>query len=982
MSRKEIIGLRGLETNSDPTLVKDGGMDELVNLKKTEDGRLSIVGGLTVACNLGMGVHPLYIHSLPNGKSVLISAIDSSTDSRRCSLVASHEKLSSDTTWKEKSTKRLIKADADSVEVYNAKFYGSGNLLTISYSESIEYYLHSDDEYIFQFIPSSPCIKVTEKKYFYNEIVVRDPSYLELGTITAQKQRDGAGSIGRSSNGNIIIVQGNRGFPQGDLSDYLGFIKMHVSNGTNEMYERVLFIAVVRLFDGSYIASSNIEEVGFPGGGEVSMRLFDDKKAQLKSMAFRMPRMSFSLEASIETKGYEEKHLQLISSVDVFAYKFDPYAQPQLTDRDTIDGAVVMYNPVYSVKASKDGKEILSDANGFYYIGSGKKEKGFVFTTSTNDKKSNFKLHNRHENPLFREADLFVQQEALDWSKLSPVSTLIGDRYHFNRKSHLYNIKEFYKVSEVLTPFVSTSDLEVISAVWYRVYIVTQDNITISVGNTKWLDERVFANLYTPIFGIQKIIVEKVRLGIVVSRWDIPLNKHSYMPISFCCCSTLEAISDDDVKFDQLVTPRETGINKPSQLYTWSKGLTSLFSTPLHSNYKSPESKSFYERLNVLKVSEIDNPISFTASRTYGYSGRVLALSTMVSAPEEYHFGTYPLYVFTSKGVVAMQQGDGSVYYSGTVFVSSDVIDSPRGIVDTPHGVCFVSNGQVYVMRNGREKISTLVEGNSGHTDFYDKTIQAVYEEYFSHITWKNELLSKPIPFAKYVEGCELYYSYRHDEVVAINNLHRKISFEEGEKSFYTGLPYCYVFDFKALSWYKRTIPYTEYYTQIGGGKDISVSNYLQDGGAFFLSNKTDSKSVLYSWDNRDGSPSNILAITRPVSFGDTNLNRVEQVALRAFILSVLKDVTHNDAIVTYENWVVGYKGSLSFYILGSQDGVVWRAIGGKRDIGDMRDVVVGLNRSNAHRYYSFAIVGASNSGTYFNAMEVVVSDGFNNRLR
>lgn len=107
---------------------------------------------------------------------------------------------------------------------------------------------------------------------------------------------------------------------------------------------------------------------------------------------------------------------------------------------------------------------------------------------------------------------------------------------------------------------------------------------------------------------------------------------------------------------------------------------------------------------NKLKVSELNNPFYFANKNTYQVSnGKILNMATNAMRVSEGQFGQYPLYIFTTKGIYALNVGGAeSVYSNIDIPVSFDVATNPN-LCSTNNGVVFVSDRGLKFISGGQQ---------------------------------------------------------------------------------------------------------------------------------------------------------------------------------------------------------------------------------------------------------------------------------------
>lgn len=107
---------------------------------------------------------------------------------------------------------------------------------------------------------------------------------------------------------------------------------------------------------------------------------------------------------------------------------------------------------------------------------------------------------------------------------------------------------------------------------------------------------------------------------------------------------------------------------------------------------------------NKIKVSEVDNPMAFSNASTYQVSnGTILNIATNAMRVSEGQFGQYPLYVFTTKGIYAMNVGGAEAVYTTVHAPISFDIPIARHLCSTNNGVAFVSERGIKFITGGQQ---------------------------------------------------------------------------------------------------------------------------------------------------------------------------------------------------------------------------------------------------------------------------------------
>lgn len=229
---------------------------------------------------------------------------------------------------------------------------------------------------------------------------------------------------------------------------------------------------------------------------------------------------------------------------------------------------------------------------------------------------------------------------------------------------------------------------------------------------------------------------------------------------------------------------------------------------------------------NKLYTSEVNNPYVFPLSgvNTIG-TGEVIGISTITKALSQGQFGQFPLYVFASDGIWAMEVTSEGLY--GSVHaISRDVCNNANSITQIDNAVVF-STEQGLKLLQGSDVV--LLSGSMDGINV-DETSYNIIEEFCDLFVQDNE------QFVAMLRRCRIVYDYPH------NALH--IFPESGDKH------YVYSLDSHAFTTYVGYRLKTS--VQANPNTIMQIGNGLYDFG-------------YYQSDNRLKG----VAITRPISLGD-----------------------------------------------------------------------------------------------------------------
>ena len=334
-----------------------------------------------------------------------------------------------------------------------------------------------------------------------------------------------------------------------------------------------------------------------------------------------------------------------------------------------------------------------------------------------------------------------------------------------------------------------------------------------------------------------------------------------------------------------------------------------------------------YEQItNTLKVSAVDNPFYFPTAQTYKFDGDIVGLASNAEAISTGQFGQYPLFVFTKTGIWAMgvdTSGQGA-YTTQSPF-SREVCNG--AICPVSGGVVFATDKGVMAISGGQiTDLSAVLDGFE--VDFFEEN--AMMWEYIFAKVGKDAVVN-PVPIREYIKGAVIAYNYHYNEII-VSNITKS---------------YSYVYSLTNRVWSVIDVVF-----------DLTTNKYPE----LVVFDKSD--GMMYTFADGKSGYVPVVAITRPFTLGSLDFKRLRQAGLRT----------------TFE-------GQLNFYLLGSNDGAVFKCITGKEvdadilDSGTYRDLITAMSRSKQYRYFVIAIAGRM-SGRVSMA-ELLVDAGFaNNKLR
>ena len=180
-----------------------------------------------------------------------------------------------------------------------------------------------------------------------------------------------------------------------------------------------------------------------------------------------------------------------------------------------------------------------------------------------------------------------------------------------------------------------------------------------------------------------------------------------------------------------------------------------------------------------LRVSAAYNPFRFPQENTYTISsGAILGMAAATAALSQGQYGEFPLYVFTSDGIWALQQGNGDVVYADQHPVNREVALSPEHIVSIDDAVLYLSEQGLMALQGA--EVSLLSAPFEGAPDL---PLSQGFDD--------------PAPLETFVKNAVVGYNYTEKELLFLN----------------TDYDYMRVFDLRTLQWSVRTNRYSGFLT-------------------------------------------------------------------------------------------------------------------------------------------------------------------------
>lgn len=173
------------------------------------------------------------------------------------------------------------------------------------------------------------------------------------------------------------------------------------------------------------------------------------------------------------------------------------------------------------------------------------------------------------------------------------------------------------------------------------------------------------------------------------------------------------------------------------------------------------------DEVNTINVSAPFNPYVFPVEHSYSFGGEIIDISTSYLPISSTQVGQYPITVFTTNGIYALEQGSGIVLYGAIVPLQPHVISGKA--TATPHGTFFTSSKNLYLL-SGREavNVSYVLNGDVNHeiveTDAYKKLCCGADDAFYNFSRYLSE-----DDFGHFTRGATMIYDQLNNELYISN---------------------------------------------------------------------------------------------------------------------------------------------------------------------------------------------------------------------
>lgn len=471
----------------------------------------------------------------------------------------------------------------------------------------------------------------------------------------------------------------------------------------------------------------------------------------------------------------------------------------------------------------------------------------------------------------------------------------VGQAISYNNRFHFYKSEVDHIVQ---FPTLSNEYVENESDATYWIAYAKLNDRWILINKIYRFKEDEVQDIIYPMSGVKKLIfvkADKSTSGQIVSGITVPyeecfevnLKDSTAYNYSYAFGVTPTIVIVADGWYDQIAEEGQI----------WNHAQANGFTEKVH--WKS--------ETNAINVSAPYNPFVFPVEYSYGFGGEIIDIVTSYLPVSAVQYGQYPITVFTTNGIYALEQGNGSVLYGNIVPLQPYILDGPA--LATPAGTFFVSSKNLYLLA-GREALCVSIALN-GKRELNLRNLDSYNALCFDLA----QMITKE-DFEDYLASVTLFYDTFQNELWVCS------------RNMIT--PYSYVFNLDTKMFYKSHNKYTS--QQI-------ASRYAIEFNCLY-----GNSSLVDVYDENDGANMPILLQSRPLP-------------LEVFYTHIQRMMMFADAELTGDN-------KLCVSVFGSDNLQDWKCI----ISAQKKDVILKQIRTNkaakSYRDYIILISGSVASGT------------------
>lgn len=696
-----------------------------------------------------------------------------------------------------------------------------------------------------------------------------------------------------------------------------------ISNENGRLYGSLMYIAVYRLFDGSYILPSIPRYVELFNGGNLKWR--NPGGGHTDDRTFWLEFYGFKMNATIDNTQYPagiSAMKDLVDSICIFATKVTPLHQIEetsITDTQLAEVYGTYYNSQHGIN-TWPFKDVFKTINGDFKTIA--KNSGW------------YKIHEINFEDIVGKTGTTVQdidtkgyyqdyatRETLTADQFTHHFLSAREAYVYNDRLHLANIKTSMGSPYAVWPSDGVSGSYQGKLSVYLKTALGQSLITSPTTITiPTYDAGV--NFKMPrVVGYNDARAYKFQITVTISGVDYLLFSETLTKNPLLNFSSWHS---SYFKLGEVgVTSLTDNYNSPTILVS-----TVVSSYP---HVTAPATIALPYDANRLQVSEIQNPIVFPTKNSYQIgTGEILKMMAGSEPLSTGQFGQFPLQVFTTKGIWALEIGTGEVLYTNVLPVNGEVINNRNNVVPLSQGVCYTSDNGLYII-NGRQVVE-LADNMENAFSNLALTGSTEVETLVTDPKFCQTLVNSlsDTNFISYLQASVIGYDHLNKELIVTNYAHS----------------YSYVYSFENQIWYKLFVSYR-----------LLINSYPKLLGV-------NSVNVVSISEELNTDPIDCLIISSAQSLEAPNAyKKIEQAILRAKMNAA-------------DSCKVG------FYVFASDDLQSWQLMIGQQKSGSsITDFKVPRTHTTA-KYFAFVFAGRVYTSAEVKNIELIFNIKWNNRLR
>lgn len=165
--------------------------------------------------------------------------------------------------------------------------------------------------------------------------------------------------------------------------------------------------------------------------------------------------------------------------------------------------------------------------------------------------------------------------------------------------------------------------------------------------------------------------------------------------------------------------------------------------------------------VNAINVTVKLNPYAFDINASYSFGGEIKDIVTSYVPISAVQVNQFPITVFTTAGIYALEQGSGNTLYGGITALQP--LELEGGTISVPKGVLFVSAKKLYLL-DGREAIDMShpmngkIDEDMSKLESYNTLMNITGSDFTEFLSTKE--------FGDYLSSANLLYDQLHNEII------------------------------------------------------------------------------------------------------------------------------------------------------------------------------------------------------------------------